>query len=65
MAVKLLGITLEDKRTTTTCPEIYPQNFSIQDFVVWGSKNQQRRGWDYPNFKKEESFWSHKKLSAI
>ena len=33
--------------------------------VVWGSKKQQRREWDYSNFIKGESFQSHKKLSAI
>ena len=24
--------------------------------VVWGSKKQQREGWDYSNFTKEETF---------
>ena len=24
--------------------------------VAWGSKNQQRRGWDYSNFTKGETF---------
>ena len=37
-------------------PEIYPQNLSTQYLVVWGSKKQQKRGWDYSNFTKGEAF---------
>ena len=50
----IFGLTLCDKRTTHPHPEIYPQNLSIKYLVKWGSKKQQRRGWDYSNFRKGE-----------
>ena len=52
----ILGPTLGDKRTTPLRPEIYPQNLSTQYLVVWGSKKQQRKAWDYSNFTKGENF---------
>ena len=58
--------TLGDKRTTLPRPEIYPQNLSKQYLVVWGSKKKQpRRGWDYSNFTKGETFLVSLKPSAI
>ena len=62
---QFLGLTFGDKRTTPPRPEIYPQNLSTQYLVVCGSKKQQRRGWDYSNFTKEETFSVSLKLSAI
>ena len=56
---------LGDKKTLPPLPEIYPQNLSIQHLVVRGSKNQQRRRWDYLNFTKGETFLVSKKLSSI
>ena len=50
-----LGLTLGEKRTTVPYPEfheIYPQNLSTQYLVVWGSKKQQKKGWDCSNFTK-------------
>ena len=58
-------VTLGDKRTTSPRPEIYPQNLSTQYLVIWGSKKQQSRGWDYSNFTKEEHFLVSLKLSAL
>ena len=62
---QFLGLTLGDNRTTPPCPEIYTQNFSTQYLVVWGSKKQQRRWWDYSNFTKGRNFLVSLKLSAI
>ena len=61
----MLGLTLSDKRTTPPSPEIYPQNLSTHYLVVWGSKKQQRSGWDYSNFTKGGTFLVSLKLSAI
>ena len=36
--------------------EFYPKNLSTVHLLVWGSKKQQRRGWDYSNFTKGETF---------
>ena len=44
-------LTVGDKRK-----EFYPQNLSRMYLVVWGSTKQQRRGRDYSNFPKEETF---------
>ena len=57
----LLDLTLGDKKNLSFRPEIYPQNLlqiSILCIflVVRDSKKQQRRGWDYSNFKKGEHF---------
>ena len=38
---------------------------STQHLIVRGSKKQQRRGWDYSNFTKGETFLVSLKLSAI
>ena len=46
-------------------PEIYPQNLSTQHLVVWGSKKSRRKGWDYSNFTKGETFLVSLKLSDI
>ena len=46
-------------------PEIYPQNLSTQHLVVWGSKKSRRKGWDYSNFTKGETFLVSLKQSAI
>ena len=48
----ILTSDLGDKRTTPPRPEIYTQNLSTQNLVVWGSKKRQKRGWDYSNFAK-------------
>ena len=61
----IFSLTLGDKRTTPTRPEIYPQNLSTQYLVVWGSKKQQRREWYYSNFTKGETFLVSLKLSTI
>ena len=51
--------------TTPPRLEIYPQNLSTHYLVVWGSKKQQRRGWDYSNFTEGEIFLVSLKRSAI
>ena len=38
---------------------------SAQYLVAWGSKKQQRKGWDYSNFTKREIFLVSLKLGAI
>ena len=54
----LLGLTLGDKRAPPPRPGIYPQNYLLSThlLIVRGSKKQQRRGWDYSNFTKGETF---------
>ena len=52
-----LSLNLGDNRITPPRPEVYPQNLTTQYLVVWGSKNQQSRGFDYSNLKKEEIFF--------
>ena len=60
-----LDLTLGDKKITPPRPKIYPQKLSTQYLVVWGSKNCQRRGWDYSNFTKGEKFLVSLKQSAF
>ena len=57
----LLDLILGDKKNLSFRPKIYPQNLlqiSILCIflVIRDSKKQQRRGWDYSNFKKGEHF---------
>ena len=36
---QFLGLILGDKRTAAPCSEIYPQNLSTHDLVVWVIQN--------------------------
>ena len=53
---KSLGRTLGEKGPSSPHPETYPQNLSAQFLVVRGSKKRQRRGWNYSNLTKGETF---------